>query len=43
MPPAGSGSVEITFQRTETWKESNDPDRDAKPARIEYVSCRIPS
>src|SRR3954451_14273940 len=25
----------ITFQRTETWKESNDPDREAKLARIE--------
>ena len=28
---------EITFQRTKTWKESNDPDRDAKLDRIEYV------
>jgi transposase len=26
---------EITFQRTKTWKESPDPDRDAKLARIE--------
>lgn len=25
----------ITFQRTKTWKESNDPDRDAKLDRIE--------
>ena len=24
-------------QRTKTWKESNDPDRDAKLARIEEV------
>ena len=28
---------EITFQRTKTWKESNDPDRDAKLDRIEQV------
>lgn len=28
---------DITFQRTKTWKESNDPDRDAKLDRIEYV------
>src|SRR3954466_3492030 len=28
---------EITFQRTKTWKESPDPDRDAKLARIEAV------
>src|SRR3954463_3690036 len=26
---------EITFQRTKTWKESPDPDREAKLARIE--------
>lgn len=26
---------EVTFQRTKTWKESNDPDRDAKLDRIE--------
>ncbi|GIE84599.1 IS630 family transposase [Actinoplanes regularis] len=32
----------ITFQRTKTWKESNDPDRDAKLARIEYVSSHFP-
>ena len=25
---------EVTFQRTKTWKESNDPDRDAKLDRI---------
>jgi len=31
----------ITFQRTKTWKESTDPQRDVKLARIEYVSsCR---
>jgi hypothetical protein len=29
---------EITFQRTKTWKESTDPDRDAKLARIEHVT-----
>jgi len=28
---------EITFQRTKTWKESPDPDREAKLARIEAV------
>lgn len=28
---------EVTFQRTKTWKESNDPDRDAKLDRIEHV------
>ena len=28
----------ISFQRTRTWKESHDPDRDAKLDRIEYVT-----
>jgi transposase len=28
---------DITFQRTKTWKESNDPDRDVKLDRIEHV------
>ena len=28
---------DVTFQRTKTWKESNDPDRDAKLDRIEEV------
>jgi transposase len=28
---------EVTFQRTKTWKESNDPDRDTKLDRIEQV------
>jgi len=28
---------EVTFQRTKTWKESNDPERDAKLDRIEQV------
>ena len=28
----------ITFQRTRTWKESTDPDRDAKLDRIEQVT-----
>jgi transposase len=27
----------VTFQRTKTWKESNDPERDAKLDRIEEV------
>jgi transposase len=33
---------EITFQRTKTWKETNDPDRDAKLARIEHVTNAFP-
>jgi hypothetical protein len=28
---------QVTFQRTKTWKESNDPERDAKLDRIEDV------
>lgn len=32
----------ITFQRTKTWKESPDPDRDAKLDRIEQVLERLP-
>jgi len=28
---------DVMFQRTKTWKESNDPDRDAKLDRIEHV------
>lgn len=32
----------ITFQRTKTWKESPDPDRDAKLDRIEEVLDRFP-
>jgi transposase len=32
----------ITFQRTKTWKESPDPDRDAKLNRIEQVLGRFP-
>ena len=31
------GANDVTFQRTKTWKESNDPDRDAKLDRIEEV------
>jgi len=31
------GANRITFQRTKTWKESNDPDRDAKLDRIDEV------
>ena len=34
---------EITFQRTKTWKESNDPDREAKLARIEHVTTHFRS
>jgi len=33
---------DITFQRTKTWKESNDPDRDTKLDRIEHVLDRYP-
>src|SRR5258708_23061019 len=29
------------FQRTRTWKESTDPDRDAKLDRIEYVTSHF--
>jgi transposase len=32
----------ITFQRTKTWKESPDPERDAKLNRIEHVMDRLP-
>ena len=32
----------IFFQRTRTWKESTDPDRDAKLDRIEYVTSNYP-
>ena len=27
----------ITFQKTKTWKESNDPFKEEKLARIEYL------
>ena len=33
---------DVTFQRTRTWKESNDPEREAKLARIEAVLQRCP-
>jgi transposase len=33
---------EVTFQRTKTWKESNDPDRDVKLDRIEEVTNTMP-
>jgi transposase len=32
----------ITFQRTKTWKESSDPDRDPKLDRIEWVLDQHP-
>jgi transposase len=32
----------VTFQRTRTWKESADPERDAKLDRIEEVTSRFP-
>jgi transposase len=33
----------ITFQRTRTWKESRDPDKDRKLDRIEEVISRFPN
>lgn len=36
------GSRRISFQRTRTWKESTDPDKDAKLDRIEQVSTEHP-
>jgi transposase len=32
----------LSFQRTRTWKESRDPDRDAKLDRIEHVTTHFP-
>jgi transposase len=32
----------ISFQRTRTWKESKDPDKEAKLDRIEYVTSHFP-
>jgi transposase len=32
----------ISFQRTRTWKESTDPDKEAKLDRIEYVTGHFP-
>lgn len=32
----------VSFQRTRTWKESTDPDKDAKLNRIEEVTSRFP-
>lgn len=33
--------ADVSFQRTRTWKESTDPDKDAKLDRIEYVTSRF--
>ncbi len=33
----------ISFQRTRTWKESTDPDKEAKLARIEQVTTQSPN
>jgi transposase len=33
---------EVTFQKTKTWKESNDPDKEAKLDRIEEVTSKFP-
>jgi hypothetical protein len=32
----------VSFQRTRTWKESTDPQREAKLDRIEYVTSHFP-
>ena len=32
----------ISFQRTRTWKESHDPDKEAKLDRIEEVTSKFP-
>jgi transposase len=32
----------VSFQRTRTWKESKDPDKEAKLDRIEYVTSHFP-
>lgn len=32
----------VSFQRTRTWKESRDPDKDTKLDRIEHVTTRFP-
>ncbi|GAB2812158.1 IS630 family transposase [Actinocorallia aurea] len=32
----------ISFQRTRTWKESKDPDKDSKLDRIEHVTTHFP-
>jgi transposase len=34
---------EISFQRTRTWKESTDPDKDAKLERIDTVTTQFPT
>jgi transposase len=36
------GRNDISFQRTRTWKESHDPDKEAKLDRIEEVTTRFP-
>ncbi len=33
---------QVTFQKTKTWKESNNPDKEAKLDRIEEVIARFP-
>jgi transposase len=34
---------DISFQRTRTWKESTDPNKETKPDRIEQVTAQFPS
>ena len=33
----------VSFQRTRTWKESTDPDKEAKLDRIEHVTSQFPN
>jgi phage antirepressor YoqD-like protein len=33
---------DVTFQRAKTWKEPNDPDKEAKLDRIEEVMAKYP-
>jgi hypothetical protein len=33
---------DVTFSRTKTWKETNDPNAEAKLARIEEVTTKFP-
>src|SRR5437870_767336 len=42
LASAGGNTVEVTFQRTKTWKQSNDPLKEAKLDRIEEVLTKYP-
>lgn len=43
MPESVPDGAACLFQRTRTWKESADPDREAKLDRIEEVTTRFPT